>query len=194
MSYMDDEIGYKRVARDYPVCGLTDRGVGDVFMRLRGQGSAESQSGSGAPRGARKGDIESARCAMAGAKDAAREDASKATGLTRRTVHLIPEHGVELKPIRKIKAHRVQPREVPNWLEFRREWNAQSESDDPDVDKIFCADEKLLRIWGMSGEGGVNLAAYFRKAAKQSELRNDLTLRDDGTWQRSISAMAALGV
>ena len=55
MSYLGGEIGYKRVARDYPVCGLTDHEVGDVFVRLTEKGSAESQSGSGAPRGARKG-------------------------------------------------------------------------------------------------------------------------------------------
>ena len=62
-----------------------------------------------------------------GGKDATCGDAANATGLARRTVHPIMEHGVELKPIRKIKAHRVQSRDVPRRLELRRKWGARSE-------------------------------------------------------------------
>lgn len=103
----------------------------------------------------------------------------KTTGMARIAARRILNHGGALRPLRKAKAQSVHQRNATMRLELRRIWDTQIASVELDHEKIFIAEEMLIRIGAPPG-GNNNIAHYVRKELKKSEAIADLIIRDDG--------------
>ena len=120
--------------------------------------------------------------------------AVKNTGLAGYAVRLILKNEPEKQPHRKIKAQLAQPNNATKRLDMRRKWDAQIESGEIALEKIFITDEKIFRIWKGPG-GNNNLDGYFVGGPSKCETGNDLILRDDdAAFQGGCSSMVSPGV